>query len=127
MPGVTPQPMIAVADVQRSSRFYQQLLGADSGHGGDEYEQLLVDGELVMQLHAAEIEHHHGAIGEPGAPVGGGVVLWFAAQAFDAAVQRIRESGAEIVTDVAVNPNSGRREVWLRDPDGYLIVVAEPF
>lgn len=41
-------------------------------------------------------------------------------------MQRARESGAEIVTDVHVNPNSRQREIWMRDPDGYLIVLAEP-
>ena len=30
------QPMIAVRDVAASSRFYQDLLDARSGHGGDE-------------------------------------------------------------------------------------------
>jgi catechol-2,3-dioxygenase len=46
--------MIAVADVQQASRWYQQVLGAISGHGGPEYEQLMVGGELVMQLHRPE-------------------------------------------------------------------------
>jgi hypothetical protein len=27
---------------------------------------------------------------------------------------------------VHVNPNAGHREMWLRDPDGYLVVLAEP-
>lgn len=43
----------------------QRVLGATSGHGGDEYERLLVDGELVMQLHRLEVGHHHGTIGDP--------------------------------------------------------------
>ena len=118
--------MIAVADVPRSSRFYQHLLGATSGHGGDEYERLLVEDVLVLQLHAAAVDHHHGMLGGPGAPTGNGVVLWFTAEAFDEAVQRAHDSGAEIVTDVHVNPNSRHREIWLRDLDGYQIVLAEP-
>ena len=36
-----PQPLIAVRDVPASSRWYQQLLGCASGHGGHEYEQLV--------------------------------------------------------------------------------------
>jgi hypothetical protein len=31
-----------------------------------------------------------------------------------------------IQTDVHHNPNAGHREIWLRDPDGYLVVLAEP-
>jgi hypothetical protein len=28
---------------------------------------------------------------------------------------------------VHVNQNAGRREIWLRDPDGYRVVLAEPY
>jgi predicted enzyme related to lactoylglutathione lyase len=125
MPSVRPQPLITVADVPAASRFYQAVLGATSDHGGDEYERLLVDGELVMQLHAAAVEHHHGALQDPSQGAGNGVALWFETERFDAAVQRARETGAEIVTDVHVNPNAGHRELWLRDPDGYLVVLAD--
>jgi catechol 2,3-dioxygenase-like lactoylglutathione lyase family enzyme len=125
MPSIRPQPMITVADVPASSRFYQAVLGAGSDHGGTEYERLVVDGELVMQLHSADVAHHHGTIGDPAGAVGNGVALWFEADDFDAAVTRIRDTGAELVHDVHVNPNAGHREIWLRDPDGYLVVLAE--
>ena len=45
------QTMLMVRDVEASSRWYQQLLGLASDHGGPEYERLLADGELVLQLH----------------------------------------------------------------------------
>jgi catechol 2,3-dioxygenase-like lactoylglutathione lyase family enzyme len=125
-PAIRPQPMISVTDVPKSSRWYQQVLGATSGHGGDEYEQLLVGGQLVMQLHHLDTEHHHGAIGDPELPLGNGVALWFEAAGFDAAVSRIRAAGASVLTDVHLNPNTGHREIWLHDPDGYLVVIAEP-
>jgi catechol 2,3-dioxygenase-like lactoylglutathione lyase family enzyme len=125
MPSVRPQPMIMVADVPASSRFYQAVLGATSDHGGEEYERLVVDGELVMQLHSNEVEHHHGPLADDLHAAGNGVLLWFELDDFDAAVARTRETGAEIVTDVHVNPNAGHRELWLRDPDGYLVVLAE--
>jgi catechol 2,3-dioxygenase-like lactoylglutathione lyase family enzyme len=118
--------MIAVTDVAAASRWYQQVLGASSGHGGAEYEQLLVDGQLIMQLHHRGTGHHHGTIGTPGQPAGNGVALWFEAADFDLAIGRIRAAGVQIVTDVHVNPNAGHREIWIRDPDGYLVVVAEP-
>jgi hypothetical protein len=47
---VQAQPLIAVRDVAASSRWYQALLGCESGHGGDEYEMLVSGGELVLQL-----------------------------------------------------------------------------
>jgi predicted enzyme related to lactoylglutathione lyase len=86
-----------------------------------------VDGQLIMQLHRLEIGHHHGTIGDAGQPTGNGVALWFETAGFDAAVGRIREAGAQIATDVHVNPNTGHREIWLRDLDGYLVVLAEPY
>jgi catechol 2,3-dioxygenase-like lactoylglutathione lyase family enzyme len=124
---VRAQPMISVSDVAESSRWYQLLLGATSGHGGAEYEQLLVDGALVLQLHRLEEGHHHGTVGDPALPVGNGVAVWFEVDDFDAAAGRAHQQEMQIETDVHVNPNAGHREIWLRDPDGYLVVLAEPY
>lgn len=126
-PAVVPQPMISVTDVERSSRWYQRLLGASSGHGGPEYEQLLAGGRIVLQLHHLETGHHHGTIGDPALPVGNGLALWFEMTDFDAAAARAQGAGTELVADVHLNPNAGHREIWLRDPDGYLVVLAEPY
>lgn len=122
-----PQPLITVVDVERASAWYQRVLGAVSGHGGPEYEQLLVGGSLVLQLHQREAAHHHGAIGDPSLPYGNGVALWFAVDApgFDDAAARARDAAAELVADVHVNPRAHQREIWLRDLDGYLVVLAE--
>src|SRR4051794_33535974 len=123
---VRPQPMIAVSDVPASSRWYQLVLGASSGHGGDEYEQLVVAGVLVLQLHRLEVGHHHGTIGDPEQPRGNGFALWFEVDAFDEAVARVHDGEVAVQTDVHLNRNAGHREIWLRDPDGYLVVLAEP-
>jgi catechol 2,3-dioxygenase-like lactoylglutathione lyase family enzyme len=128
-----PQPLIAVADVEASSRWYQRLLGCRSAHGGPEYERLVcADGALIMQLHRWEVEHDHGAIGDPRAVHGNGVLLWFEIEDFDAAVTRARELGATVVLEPHRNPPPGQdggpahRELWLRDLDGYAVVVASP-
>ena len=57
------QTMLMVRDVEASSRWYQELLGLVSDHGGPAYERLLADGELVLQLHHEGTDHHHGPIG----------------------------------------------------------------
>lgn len=119
--------MIAVRDVEASSRWYQYVLGATSGHGGKEYEQLLVDGVLIIQLHLLEEGHHHGTIGTASAALGNGLALWFEADSFEQAVARCQDSEVRIEKDVHTNPNAGHREIWLRDPDGYLVVLAEPY
>jgi catechol 2,3-dioxygenase-like lactoylglutathione lyase family enzyme len=128
-----PQPLLVVHDVEASSRWYQQLLGCGSAHGGPEYERLTADGELILQLHHWDAEHHHGALGDPASPpYGNGVLVWFEIDDFDAAVARANEMGAEVVLAPHRNPPEGEsggpahREIWLRDLDGYTVVLASP-
>jgi hypothetical protein len=42
------------------------------------------------------------------------------------AVARARELRADILEEPHVNPNANHRECWLRDPDGYVVVLAGP-
>jgi catechol 2,3-dioxygenase-like lactoylglutathione lyase family enzyme len=119
-----PQPLIVVPDVEASSRWYQEALGLTSGHGGPAYERLMDGDRLVMQLHHADLEHHHGRIADPSVPMGNGVVLWFAVDDLDAAVERIQALGAPVLVEPTENPGAGHREYWVRDPDGYTLVVA---
>jgi predicted enzyme related to lactoylglutathione lyase len=128
-----PQPMIAVRDVEASSRWYQTLLGLRSDHGGPDYERLVAGGKLVLQLHHRDVEHHHGRIGDPDLAVGNGVLLWFGEVTdFEEVIARAERLGAPIVRPTHRNPPSGEgngpghREIWLSDPDGYTVVVASP-
>jgi catechol 2,3-dioxygenase-like lactoylglutathione lyase family enzyme len=127
-----PQPLIAVSDVEASSRWYQRLLGCHSAHGGPDYERLVRDGVLLLQLHRFEVGHHHGAIGNPDdKPYGNGVLLWFETDEFDAAVTRAGELHAEVILPRHRNPPDSEGgpnhwEFWLRDPDGYTVVLASP-
>jgi len=127
-----PQPLICVQDVAASSRWYQHLLGCQSGHGGSHYEQLIANGQLLLQLHLWEDGHHHGPIGNPALAHGNGVLLWFEIEDFDGAVARAGELGAEVVLPRHRNPpdeNGGPNhwELWIRDPDGYTVVLASPY
>lgn len=127
-----PQPLIAVHDVEASSRWYQQLLGCQSAHGGPNYERLVANAVLVLQLHHFAVEDHHGPIGDPSdRPYGNGVLLWFEVDDFDAAMARAQALGAEVVLPRHRNPPSGdggpnHWECWLRDLDGYTVVIASP-
>ena len=118
--------MIVVRDVPASSSFYQRVLGAESGHGGDEYEQIVNSGEIVLQLHRIDVEDHHGPLADPDQPLGNGVLFWFEVADFDATVERVRATGTPVVRDVHTNPNARQQEIWVRDPDGYLVVLAGP-
>jgi hypothetical protein len=77
-----PQPLIAVADVEAGSRWFQQVLGLTSGHGGRNYEMLLVE--------------------------------------------RVRAHEVTVLDGPLLNPNSRNREVWMRGPEGYVVVVSGP-
>jgi catechol 2,3-dioxygenase-like lactoylglutathione lyase family enzyme len=127
-----PQPLLAVRDVEASSRWYREVLGCESAHGGPEYERLETGGMLVMQLHAWDVEHDHANLGDPNARVGNGVLLWFEVDDFDDAVARAGALDAEVVLGVHRNPPEGEpggpahREFWMRDPDGYTVVLASP-
>jgi predicted enzyme related to lactoylglutathione lyase len=128
-----PQTLLAVRNVEESSRWYQELLGLRSDHGGPHYERLLADDVLVLQLHNREVEHHHGRIGDPGQTVGNGVLVWFGEVAdFDGVVARAAKLGAPIRRAPHRNPpegggnGPGHREVWVEDPDGYVVVIASP-
>jgi predicted enzyme related to lactoylglutathione lyase len=125
------QTMIAVRDVEASSRWYQQLLGFRSDHGGPDYERLLANDTLVLQLHHRDVEHHHGVFAKPDLEVGNGVLLWFGEVAdFDEVVARAEQLNAPVVRASHRNPpegegnGPGHREIWIKDPDGYTVVVA---
>ena len=124
MARVSPQPLLCVRDVPRASQWYQRLLGARGAHGGEEYERIELDDVLILQLHALEEGHHHGALADPALPLGNGVAVWFELDDLDAACARASVLGANIVSEVHTNPNAGHRELWLRDLDGYLVVLA---
>lgn len=127
-----PQPLLCVHDVEAASRWYQQLLGCQSAHGGPEYERLEADGTLILQLHRWDVDHDHGPIGDPAVkPYGNGVLLWFEIDDFDAALARAEALQAEVVLPRHRNPPDGdggpnHWELWIRDPEGYTVVLASP-
>jgi catechol 2,3-dioxygenase-like lactoylglutathione lyase family enzyme len=120
-------PLIAVRDVRASSKWYVQLLGADSlpDHvHRDVYDRVYASGRMVLQLHAWDEEDHPNLVKRTAAPPGHGVLIWFVVDDFDAAVARARALHPDVIEEAHVNPASQNREMWLRDPDGYVVVIA---
>ena len=126
---IRAEPMIAVRNVKASARWYGQLLGLESlpehAHR-EEYDRLLCGEDLILQLHAWDKHDHPNLVNADAAPPGHGVVLWFEVEDFDAAVERARSLAAEVIEEPHVNPRPNHREMWLRDPDGYVVVIASP-
>ena len=131
--GVRSQPLLAVRDVRASSRWYARLLGAErtsvtmkSDHD-HVYDRLMSGPSLVLQLHAWDDEEDHpNLVGAKAAPPGHGVLVWFEVDDFDAAVKRARALKAKVLRKPHVNPAAEHREVWLRDRDGYVVVLSSP-
>jgi catechol 2,3-dioxygenase-like lactoylglutathione lyase family enzyme len=124
---VESQPLIAVRSVRASSRWYAELLAADTlpDHPHrDMYDRIWRSGRLLLQLHAWDADNHPHLVNADAAPRGHGVVLWFQVEDFDAAVERARQLGAEIIEDAHFNPAPRHREIWLRDQDGYVVALA---
>ncbi|HEX4051283.1 MAG TPA: VOC family protein [Steroidobacteraceae bacterium] len=128
-PAVEAQPLIAVRNVRASSRWYSKLLAADSqpehSHR-DYYDRISRSGRLLLQLHAWDEEDHPNLVNATAARVGHGVVLWFQVEDFDSAVKRAGALDAEVIEGPYVNPAPRHREIWLRDPDGFVVVIASP-
>lgn len=121
-----PQPMIVVRDVDAASRWFRDVLGLASGHGGDEYEMLMDGDTMVVQLHRWEA-HEHPHLGDRSNPSrGNGVLLWFATDDFEALVARVAAAQASVLDGPLYNPNGRQREIWLEGPEGYRVVVASP-
>lgn len=126
---VHPQPLIAVRDVRASSRWYRQLLALDSlpeHPHRDSYDRLLSARQLILQLHAWDQHDHPNIVNANAAPPGHGVLIWFQVDDFDSVVERARALRAQIILEPHFNPSPNHREVWLRDPDGYVVVIASP-
>ena len=128
-PSVEAQPLIAVRNVRASSHWYTELLGAAplSEHPHrDVYDRISCAGRLLLQLHAWDEEDHPNLVNADAAPPGHGVLMWFQVNDFDSVVDRARGLGAEVIEEPHFNPAPRHREIWLRDPDGYVVVIASP-
>ena len=81
------------------------------------------NGEIVLQLHAWDAHGHPNLCDADSAPHGFGVLLWFQMRGFDEAVAQARALNADILEESHVNSRANHRECWVRDPDGYIVVL----
>lgn len=118
-------PIIAVNDVEASSRWYQGLLGCRSVHGGKEFDVLADgNGEIILCLHRWGA-HEHPTMMNASITPGNGLILYFRTDAMDDLRANAKRLGYPIEEDVHRNPNSTKMEFSLRDPDGYYLTITE--
>jgi catechol 2,3-dioxygenase-like lactoylglutathione lyase family enzyme len=125
-----PWPIIAVADVVKSAAWYAKLLDAQDTHPGSTvFDQVVAeDGALLLCLHhwgpsGPGGDHVWPSLAEPGSDVGNGLLCWFVVDDFDAAWERARVLGAQVVEPPNTDNGTGMPAFMVRDPDGYHIVV----
>ena len=126
---VRSQPILAVRDVIASARWYAHILGSAEPTGsppsdhGHIYRRIYIGDTFVLQLHAWDEEDHPNLIDADRAPVGHGVLVWFEVDDYPGALARARAIGAQEIEE-KYNPAPSHRELWLRDADGYVVVIA---
>jgi catechol 2,3-dioxygenase-like lactoylglutathione lyase family enzyme len=119
-------PIIGVADVGRSFRWYQSLLGlSETSPAHDYFGQILdLDGTVLLCLHQWAA-HDHPSLASPreGRP-GNGLLLFFRVDDFDHALLRARTLVDRLEEEPHVNENTGTPEFSLLDPDGYSVTIS---
>jgi catechol 2,3-dioxygenase-like lactoylglutathione lyase family enzyme len=119
------ETIIAVKDVARSSKWYQNLLSLKSNHGGDNFEMLTdTNGVVILCLHRWG-EHDHPTMKDPNIAVGNGLILYFRVLDLNEVWSNAVKLNLDIEQEPHLNENSGHHQFVLRDLDGYYIIVSE--
>ena len=118
-------PIIAVKDIEASSKWYQTIFELRNDHGGDHFSVLVSDdGEIIICLHKWK-EHNHPTMTDPGITPGNGLLLYFRTDNMNNIYQNALKAGCVIEEDIHLNTNSFRKEFSFRDTDGYYLTVFE--
>jgi predicted enzyme related to lactoylglutathione lyase len=117
------QTTLFVDDVEVSSNWYQTLLGLRSGHGGKEFEMLMDEDTIVLQLHRMEADEHPGIGLNTDAPAGNRVVIYYQSDDVLDSHERAKSMGADVVAAPHWNEVAGHTVFTARDPDGFVVSV----
>ena len=117
-------PIIAVKDVEASSKWYQSVFNCRSMHGGKEFDILVSNDDVLICLHRWG-EHQHPTMTNPAITPGNGLILYFRTDNMNDIRQNIEKIGGLIVEDIHLNENSTKKEFSIRDPDGYYLTITE--
>jgi predicted enzyme related to lactoylglutathione lyase len=118
-------PIIAVKDVEASSKWYQSVFNCRSMHGGKEFDILVSeDDEILICLHMWGA-HHHPTMLNPWITPGNGLILYFRTDNMNVIRQNVEKMGGIVAEEIHLNQNSLKKEFSLRDPDGYYLTIAD--
>jgi len=118
--------IIGVADVPRSFKWYQSLLGLpEAAPAHDDFGQIMdLDGTVLLCLHQWGAHEHPSLTSPHHAEPGNGLLLFFRVDDFDASLEAARRLVPRLEEEPSRNPATGTMEFALRDPDGYYVMVS---
>lgn len=110
--------------------FYRDVMGfkVTWGEEGDGYASFSLENGTALSLFQRQAMAE--VVGTTGLPVDAvsqdRIMFIFGVEDLDATVKKLRERGAQFVTEPKDQPNWGIRTAHLRDPDGNLIEINSP-
>jgi catechol 2,3-dioxygenase-like lactoylglutathione lyase family enzyme len=118
--------IIGVADVARSFKWYQALLGQPASKPAHDYFGQVVDtdGTVLICFHQWGGHEHPPLTSPDRAQPGNGLLLFFRVDDFDESLIRARALGVALAEQPHLNANTGTMEFALRDPDGYYVMIS---
>lgn len=120
MPFQKVTPNLMVHDVNASLKFYEQVLGLQRRLTVPER-----DPYVFVSLVASDVEIFLNQDQSEGKPKAGGISLYMELEGLDQLLDRVQQHGVKI--EIALNETFyGMREFAVLDPDGYMIIFAEP-
>ncbi len=108
-----------------SAQWYEALFECTRTHGGNEFAVLENESnEVLICLHKWGA-HEHPTMKNPNTTPGNGLILYFKTNNLQGILKNVKKMDYPVEKDISLNPNSGKMEFSIRDPDGYYISITE--
>ena len=116
--------MLFVKDVEIASQWFQDFLGVASGHGGPEFEMLMNEDQIFLQLHLIEEGHHDHEV-NTAEPLGHGVVVVIYVDDAKALFERAKELDLSLLSELHFNEVANMHEFVVQEPNGYSLMICQ--